>query len=120
MDGFECINANRIDASINSDIASQPVDRFNRIFLVEIDDFGALFTRHIESGLDSIHSEDPPGSEQLCTSDSELTDRATTEDRDSVSMFDVFHEDLPESSVFPARHTSTTPTRTRLSEHQVS
>ena len=85
MDGFECINTNRIDASINSDIASQPVDRFNRIFLVEIDDFGALFTRRIESGLDSIHSEDPPGSEQLCTSDYELTDRATTEDRDSVS-----------------------------------
>ena len=36
MDGFECINTNRIDASINSDIASQPVDRFNRSSLLKL------------------------------------------------------------------------------------
>src|SRR5690349_19520403 len=68
------VHSDRVDRTIDSDAAGKSLDRFNRIFPIEVDDLGPLVLRHFQAGRNRINSEDAASIQELRACNHELTD----------------------------------------------
>src|SRR5438477_13008956 len=69
-----------VNRAIAADIAGKALQRGNGVFLVEVDNFRALLSRHLQSRLDGVDGKNTARLQQLCAGNGELADRAAAED----------------------------------------
>ncbi|MCG3160936.1 MAG: hypothetical protein JMDDDDMK_02012 [Acidobacteria bacterium] len=83
------VNAYRINRAVNADGAGHPPDRFDRVFLIEVNHLGPLRARHFQPRLFGVNGEDAPRAQQMRAGDAEQSHRAAAEDRHSVAALDL-------------------------------
>src|SRR5215470_9077687 len=65
------VNSDRVNRAINADAAGQTINRFDRVFLVEINHLGAESASHPQPRFFGVNGEDPPRAHELRAGDRE-------------------------------------------------
>ncbi len=85
------IDAYRIDHAVDANPAGQTLERFDRIFSIEVNDLRALTLGHAQTVVVLIDGKDAPGTQQFGAGNGELTDRTAAEHGYRVAGFDLGH-----------------------------
>src|SRR5262249_14267153 len=83
------VDADCIDHTVHANAARKSLDRFNRIFAIEVDDLRTLLLRHFQARRDRVDREDAAGIQKLRACNHELANRTAAEHCDGAARVDT-------------------------------